>query len=225
MSDLYIEINKLTNRKYEINRRGGILRYKARESEEYKQLCKEYEEIEEALDVIAREFPVTPYMMQQIVSKYTGKDYKLKSFRETYMDDGDVYYSHRFAVCLLDESNNFYNYEQNGKRIFDRARPDEFYDEYCIDTEDFVELSKTLSSTGARGCYEIASSYESGFRPILPPSDYLQTINYTKILTSNFYDNFSNFDFQHIIRDMLKSYFEDIKIDEKSTKPSEPGDN
>ena len=78
-----------------------------------------------------------------------------------------------------------------------------------------IDIRTTGSgSTGATGSYELASTFESGFKPILPPSSYLQTINYTKNLTSSFYDNFSNFDFQHIIRDMIKSYFEDIKINE-----------
>ena len=87
-----------------------------------------------------------------------------------------------------------------------------------------VELNKSLTWTGFDGPYILASSDESGFRPILPPSDYLQTINYTKILTSNFYDNFSSFDFQHLIRDILKRYFEDIKIDEKQATSTQPGD-
>lgn len=223
MSDLYREIKKLTNRKYEISRRAGILKWKHRDSEEFKQLCAEYEEIEQALDVIAKEFPVTPFMVQQIVSKYTGKDYRLKSFRETYMDDGDVYYSHRFVVCLLNKDNKYFDYEQHKKVVHDKSRPEETYDEYCIDTKDFVELNKSLNWTGFTGPYILASSDEAGFRPILPPSDYLQTINYTKILTANFYDNFSSFDFQHLIRDMLKNYFEDIKIDEKQNNATQPG--
>ena len=226
MTDLYREIKRLTDRKKEISRKAGILKYRHvhEGSEEYVELCKEYEEIEAALKVIEQEFPITPFMLEKIVSKYTGKNYKLKSFRETYEDDADIYYSHRFVVCLLDENNKFYNYDKSGKKMYDRARPDEYYDEYCIDTEEFVELTKTLSSTGATGSYELASTFESGFKPILPPSSYLQTINYTKNLTSSFYDNFSNFDFQHIIRDMMKSYFEDIKIDEKSAKQAECGD-
>jgi len=224
MTNLYREIKNLTYRKQEIRNQAGLLKWKKRDTDEYRALCAEHEEIEQALSVIEKEFPITPFMMQQIVSKYTGEEYKLKSFRETYMDDGDVYYSHRFVVCLLNKDNKFFNYEQHKQVIHDRANPEETYDEYCIDTKDFVELNKSLTWTGFDGPYILASSDEAGFRPILPPSDYLQTINYTKILTSNFYDNFSSFDFQHLIRDMLKNHFESIEIDEKSAKPSELGE-
>ena len=51
MTDLYREIKRLTDRKKEISRKAGILKYRHvhEGSEEYVELCKEYEEIEVVL--------------------------------------------------------------------------------------------------------------------------------------------------------------------------------
>ena len=218
--NLYRAIKSLVERQKEIRRKGVYIRHDKSKAEEFKALVKEYNEIDEALVVIEKEFFISAMMLEKIISKNMGKDYKLKIFREVVTRDEDIFYSYRFLMCYLDENNPFYNFDQNGRKGINLTGiREEQYTDYTVDTETFNQIHQSLRDPNSES-YFVASSEEANFYPCISPSSYIEGANFIKDFTGNWYGNkvISDY-FIRIVRDMIKRELEEIKIDDEKILP------
>ena len=137
--------------------------------------------------------------------------YKLKIFRETDVKENHVYYTGRFVACYLNPSNKYYDYAENGKSYKNNlGLPTETYTNYAITKENFAKLALSIPTTKS---YVIATSSEQTFVPILPPSDYLEVVNFTKLFVYGYVDSFVSDSFQKTIKPEIKQYLETIDAD------------
>lgn len=224
-SNLYREIKNLTYRYKEIERLGRWIKHDKSKADEYMALYEEYEQIYAALRTIENEFEIDALKMQEIISSYNKLGYHLKVFRETINRDDDVYYTHRFLCCYLDENNPFYNFSDNESSRSSRYDKKDGYVDYAVDTSVFEQIHESIKSGNS---IVVASSEECGFVPLLSPVEYLKRVNFIKSLTASFWDNFINYNFPHLTKYMLKDYLEGIEIESEIYKPatvSQKGEN
>ena len=210
---LYRKICSLRNTLQEKNNEAAMVMWSdGKKSEKFKNLIAEKEKIEEELEKISREYPITPLMMSDIITSYMKDDYQLKLFRETANNGEFDYYTERFIVCYLNKSNEFYSYDQGGK-VFPNLRglPTEQYINYPLDTSTYKHLLDTLDGTGS---IVLANSDECSFRPCLPPSDYIEGINFTRMLTQRtYYDSVETDEFIKLAGTMLKYTLDQVMIE------------
>ena len=172
--------------------------------EEYQKILSDYNNVRNQLSVIEDRFIISPKDFAEILSKWTDKNYKLKVFRETVQKEGEVYYTYNYLICYLNSDNEFYSYENNGKKSGQ-------YINYSIDNKAFEKLMSSLSKTDS---YILSSSFDEEFHPTISHSDYIEGINFVKLFTSGYMNNIINFNFQHLIKPMVKSKLEDVFVDE-----------
>lgn len=223
-NNLYRAIKMLIEKQKELRRKGVYIKHDKSKRDEFEALVKEYNEIDEALDVIEKEFFISAKMLEQIISKNNKKDYKLKIFREVVTRDEDVFYSYRFLMCYLDENNPFYNFESNGrKNISWTGIPEEQYTDFTVDEETFKKIHESLKNPDSESIF-LASSEESNFYPCISPSSYIEGVNFIKEITGrSFGESIVSDYFSRIIRDMIKHELEEIKIDDEKIMPAQVG--
>ena len=210
-NNLYSKIATLVERKYQLKRIGGIIKHDKTKREEFEMYAKEYTKIEDTLDYIIKNCYISPMMVADIISVKEDGPYKLKIFRETDVKENHVYYTGRFVACYLNPSNKYYDYAENGKSYKNNlGLPTETYTNYAITKENFAELALSIPTTKS---YVIATSSEQTFVPILPPSDYLEVVNFTKLFVYGYVDNFVSDSFQKTIKPEIKQYLETIDAD------------
>ena len=215
-NNLYRKIKTLTERKYELKRLGGYIKHDEARRKEFESMVEEYQQIESTLDYITKNCVISPLMVEKIISKKEQTDYVLKIFRETKVVDGKTVRTGDFVACYLNRKNKYFDYDVNGlsyKNMF--GIPTERYTNYDLPSEEFQELVKSLRRTDS---YVLATRAEQSFVPTLPPSDYLEGVNFIKFFTCGTADEFVSFNFQHLIRFDLKQYLEDINADEFLSK-------
>lgn len=206
--NLYRSIKTLTDEKNKLYRNAGIIKFDKEKRDEYIKMCKRYEQICDMLKEIENKYIITCLDVEKIISKNLKKEYKLKIFRETYEENGNTYYSTRFIACFLNDTNKYFNYDKNGFTLVNLGKKrDEVYPNYDLTEEEFAELKASLTKTDS---YTLARSEELNFVPAIPPSCYLEKINFIENFTRNSFDDFASFNFQHLIKFWLKQEIETI---------------
>ena len=99
--NLYREIKALVERKKSIRRQGLYIKHDKSKQAEFEALVKEYNEIDEALKVIEKEFFISALMLEKIISKNKKKDYKFKIFRRCNLNITNAL-EKRLSICYTD---------------------------------------------------------------------------------------------------------------------------
>ncbi len=206
-NNLYRKIRNSVIRQAELKRKAGIIKFDKTKREEFLRYVEEYNELDKVLDYIKKNCVISPIDVIDIISKKEGKEYVLKTFRETDdRGDGKRFYTGRFISCYLNNTNKFFDYNTNG--INYDLNGD--YVSYSLTKEQFNELVSSLEKTYS---YVVADYREIDFVPAISPTFYLEKVNFTKIFI-NGYDDFAGYNFQHRIKFELKQYLEEIDADE-----------
>ena len=210
-NNLYLKIKSLVDRKYELKKLGGIIKFDKNKQELYQNYAAEYKQIEDTLDFITKNCHISPLMVADIISKKHGMTYVLKIFRETKVVDGRAIYTGNFIICYLNKQNKFFDYEQNGVSFSNRnGLKNETYINYELERKEFMQFLLSITSTNAM---ILATSAEQSFIPTLFPSSYLEGINFVKLFVYGYVDDFVCDKFQHEIKLYIKEYLEGIDAD------------
>ena len=204
-NNLYRVIRNAVYRQDELKRKAGIIKFDKEKREEYLKHIEEYKKLDEVLDYIKENCVISPIDVIGIISKKESKEYVLKTFRETHERDGKTFYTGRFVSCYLNSENKYFSYDTNGK-YFHSSKD---YVNYALSKENFEELVSSLEETDS---YVLARTEELDFIPAIPPTFYLEKVNFTKFFI-NGADDFVSYDFQHRIRFELQYYLEEIDAD------------
>lgn len=204
--NLYITIRNTVLRQAELKRKAGIIKFDKEKREEYLKYVNEYNELDKNLDYIKENCVISPIIVKDIISKKEGKEYVLKTFRETREENGKTFYTTRFISCYLNNTNKFFEYDTNSIS-YDKNGD---YVSYSVTKDQFDELVSSLEKTDS---YVVADYREINFVPAISPTFYLEKVNFTKIFI-NGYDDFASYNFQHRIKFELKQYLEEIDADE-----------
>lgn len=212
MKNLYWTIKLLYEEKIQLYRAGGKIKFDKEKREEYILMCKRYEQVCESLKALENKYVITCQDLAKIISKNLKQEYKLKIFQETYEKDGKTYYTNRFIACYLNDTNKFFNYDKDAFILNNWGlKQNEVYANYSLTEKEFAELKASLTQTNS---YILARSEELNFVPAIPPSCYLEKINFVKNFTRNSFDDFASFNFQHLTKFWLKQELETITPNE-----------
>ena len=210
--NLYYTMRRLLEESVKWHRIIGILKFDAEHKAEFKQAIKKYNEVEAKLDYIKENCIISPLMVSKIISKREEREYVLKIFRETDMFDSKCCYTGQFLACYLNSDNKYFDYDIDGKSFVNlNGVKGEQYVNYPLPREQFEELLYSLPSTNS---YVLATSEEQTFKPVLPPSSYLEDVNFLEFFTKGRVDDFVSFNLPHRIKYDLKDYLEEIDSDE-----------
>lgn len=205
-NNLYIKIRDSVIRQAELKRKAGNIKFDKTKREEFLKYIEEYNKLDKTLDYIKENCVISPIIVKDIISKKEGKEYVLKTFREYDLLDGKEFYTGRFISCYLNSENKYFSYDKDGRCYHSNND----YVNYALSKENFEELESSLEETDS---YVLARTEELNFIPAIPPTFYLEKVNFTKFFI-NCADEFASFNFQHIIRFELKQYLEEIDADE-----------
>lgn len=212
-NNLYQTIKYLVDRKWELKKIGGYIKYDKSKRAEYELCAAEYNKIEKTLDFIKQNCFISSQKVAEILSKKHGTQYKLKIFRETGETAGETYYTRNFVICYLNNKNKYFNYDINGvTNVNWRGLPDaETLVNYSLSREQFKEMFMSLGETGA---YVLTTYRELNFVLTLQPSAHLESVNFLNLFLYGSVDDFVSSDFQHLIKPAIKQYLEQIDADE-----------
>lgn len=210
--NLYCEIKRLVDRKYEIKKLAGIIKYEMKhdvaKKDEFKKLADEYEKIERTLDYIRKNCFISPLIVAKIITKKEGTPYTLKIFREIGEHNGHKFYTGNFIACYINEQNKYFNYDVDGVCYGNLCGdPKEKYINYPLPSKEFNEVVGSLEKTKA---YLLATSKEQSFVPTLATGSYLEGINFIDLLIYGHVSDFICDNFQRSIKSVVKQYLEAI---------------
>lgn len=210
-NNLYRKIKQLVDRKYELKRLGGIIKFDKTKRAEYEQYCIQYQQIENTLDYIIKNCVISAQKVAEIISASRGVPYALKIFRETTVHDDKTIYTGDFLACYLSNKNKYFNYDEGGERFRGlTGNGEKRYVNYPLPKEKFKDLRALLGETDS---FVLATAREQTFIPVLPPSDYLEKSNFIKLFVYGYVDTFVSDNFQRLIKNDLIQYLEGIDAD------------
>lgn len=216
--NLYDKIQDLLERQRVLK---GIVKFAKNDTskqQEFAQYIAEYHEIEQQLDHIIQNCNISPMTVAEIISQKENRQYRLKIFRETENHNFKHYLTGNFIVCYLNDQNRFFNYQTNGTFASFTGNQNEQYSNYTLSQEQYEELITSLEETDS---YVLATNKDSRFIPTLPPSMYVEGINFIKYFITGQPDNFINLQFLHRVKYDLIVYLQQINADEFFSKQEE----
>ena len=208
-NNLYDTIKSLVDRKQEIKKIGGIIKHDRSRRSEYEKLADEFNQIEDKLFYIRDNCVISPMKLTELISKKEDKEYRLKIFREICKYRNQPYYTGDFVVCYLDSDNKYFDCDQDAFSL--SFTNEEQYVNYSLSNKQFAELTSSLDNEKS---YVLATLKDQDFRPILPPSCYIERINFTRHFIFGYADKFVSDKFMNNVEDVIKGYLEGINAEE-----------
>ena len=199
MNNLYELIKNLKEEKEVLREEGMRLRYNAvRDPKSYNKVAGRYRKVEEVLNNIEYNCNINYNGVAEIISEQTGLEHRFKIFRELKTKDKESYYTNRFVICYINNTNKYFKVPLDENLAI------------CLQQEEYEKMLKHLKITNS---VILSRSEELNSQVVVAPIWLVTNINFIKYITNDkMYSNVVSNSFEDIFKPMLKNSLQKITI-------------
>lgn len=199
MKSVYDLLTHLVNERERISDRCNLLKYDAMHGEpevkaEYDGLVARYKQVEQQISNLEKQYFIGINDMGKIISKYTGKHYVPKIFRELYNKDGQNYYTYSFIACYINDQNPYYSNENY---------------QICLMEDEYHKLLDGIN--GKAHTIQFSGSEMFEFEQLFP-AGLVEHANFIKNCIYTFPNREISTDFKNRIKPLLIKHLQSLEV-------------